>query len=61
MVKVSEKLTDYLSCSIKVSADCKSAWIGQPHLIAKLREKFGHLVNKMQVYCTPGMPGQQIT
>jgi len=60
-VKVSERLTDYLSCSIKISADRKSAWIGQPHLIAKLREKFGHLVSKMQVYRTPGTPGQQIT
>ncbi len=60
MVKVSKKLTNYLSCLIKVSADHKSTWIGQPHLIAKLREKFGHLVAKMQVYRTPGMPGQRI-
>jgi len=56
---VSENLTDYLSCSIKVSADHKSAWIGQPHLIAKLCEKFGHLMSK--IYHTPGMPGQRIT
>jgi len=59
-VKVSEKLTDYLSCTIKLSQDRKSAWIGQPHLIAKLREKFGHLVTKMQTYRTPGTPGQRV-
>jgi len=35
-VKVSEKLTDYLSCLIKFSQDRKSTWVGQPHLIAKL-------------------------
>ncbi len=59
-VKVSEKLTDYLSCSIKFLKDKKSAWIGQPHLIAKLRENFGYLVDKMQSYCTPGTPGQRV-
>jgi len=59
-VKVSDKLTDYLSCSIKFSDDRKIAWIGQPHLIAKLRDKFGHLIRNMQSYCTPGMPDQRI-
>jgi len=53
-VKVSEKLTDYLSCSIKFSQDRKSAWVDQLHLIFKLQEKFGHLVTKMQSYRTPG-------
>ncbi len=60
MVKVSEKLTDYLSCMIKLSQDRKSMWVGQPHLIAKLRERFGHLVSKMQTYCTPGTPRQRV-
>jgi len=60
MVKVSEKLTDYLSCSIKFLQDRKSTWVGQLHLIAKLQEKFGHLVTKMQSYCTPGTPSQRI-
>jgi len=59
-VKVSEKLMDYLSCSIKFSNDKKQAWIGQLHLIAKFREKFGHLVRDMQSYHTPGMPGQRV-
>jgi len=44
VVKVLEKLTDYLSCTIKLSQDRKSTWVGQPHLIAKLLKKFGHLV-----------------
>jgi len=35
-VKVAEKLMDYLSCLIKFSQDRKSAWVRQPHLIAKL-------------------------
>jgi len=60
MVKVLEKLTNYLSCMIKFSQDRKSAWVGQPHLIAKLQEKFGYLVTKMQSYCTPGTPGQRV-
>ena len=60
MVKVSEKLTDYLSCLIKFLQDKKSTWVGQPHLIAKLYEKFGHLVTKMQSYHTPGTPSQRI-
>jgi len=60
MVKVFDKLMDYLICSIKFSKDKKRVWIGQPHLIAKLREKFGYLFNKMQSYHTPGMPGQRV-
>jgi len=53
-IKVSSKLTNYLSCLIKISEDRKSAWIGQPHLIEKLCTKFGHLVQNMQSYHTPG-------
>jgi len=59
-VKVSRELTDYLSCSIKLSKDRKKVWIGQPHLIAKLRERFGYLVDKMQSYRTPGTPGHRV-
>ncbi len=57
MVKVSDKLMDYLSCSIKFLKDKKRAWIGQPHLITKL---FGYLVDKMQIYHMPGTPGQRV-
>ena len=58
--KVSNKLDDYLSCTIKLSDDKTKAWIGQPHLIDKLKSKFGELVKGMQAYKTPGTPGQQI-
>jgi len=60
MVKVSEKLTDYLSCMIKFSQDRKSTWVGQPHLIAKLREKFGHWATKIQSYHTAGTLRQRV-
>jgi len=42
-IKVSNKLTDYLHCSIKILEYKKSAWIGQPDLIKKLCAKFRHL------------------
>jgi len=45
-VKVSWDLKDYLSCTIAISNDKKRAWIGQPHLIKKLEERFGYLVNE---------------
>jgi len=49
-IKVSNKLDDYLSCTIKLSDDKTKAWIGQPHLIDKLKSKFGELVKGMQAY-----------
>ncbi len=45
-VKVSWDLKDYLRCTIAISNDKKLAWIGQLHLIKKLEERFGYLVNK---------------
>jgi len=59
-IKMSNKLDDYLSCTIKLSDDKTKAWIGQPHLIDKLKSKFGELVQGMQAYKTPGTPGQCI-
>jgi len=59
-VKVTEDMNDYLSCNIVFSPDGKSAWIGQPHLIRKLEEKFGDLVKGLQSYTTPGTPGLHI-
>jgi len=60
LVKVTEDMTDYLSCNIAFSQDRKSAWIGQPHLIQKLKEKFGAMVEDLQTYVTPGTPGLHI-
>jgi len=59
-VKVSWDLKDYLSCTIAVSDDRKQAWIGQLHLIKKLEERFGHLVNKKVQYLSPGTPNFRI-
>ncbi len=36
ILKIDDDLTDYLSCKIKLLRQQKSAWLGQPHLIANL-------------------------
>jgi hypothetical protein len=54
---VDEDLTDYLSCQIVFLEDNKQAWIGQPHWIKNLQNKFLNKVKQTQVYCTPGTPG----
>ena len=51
-----ERLQDYLSCKIKFSNNKKHAWLGQPHLIKNLENKFGGLVNDNQSHKTPGTP-----
>ena len=43
-VKVTDDLSDYLSCRILFNSDRSKAWLGQPHLIKKIREKMGELV-----------------
>ena len=48
-----EGLQDYLSCKIKFSDKKKHAWLGQPHLINNLENKFGGLVNHIQSHKTP--------
>ena len=55
-VKVEESISDYLSCEIVMEADRKSAWMGQPHLIRKIRKVFGDLVKGVQRHDTPGTP-----
>jgi len=57
LVKVTEDMTGYLSCNIAFSQDGKSMWIGQPHLIWKLKQKFGAMVKDLQTYATPRTPG----
>jgi hypothetical protein len=56
-VKVEDNLSDYLSCNIVFNKNKKRAWLGQPHLIKSLQEKFGERVSKMIRYKTPGTPG----
>jgi len=57
-VKIEEGLQDYLSCNIILSKDKKRAWIGQPHLIKKIKKKFGQRIEKLKKNLTPGTPGQ---
>ena len=59
-LKIEEELDDYLSCEIKINREKKKAWIHQPHLIKKLRDKFWDVVNDMPNYATPGTPHQVI-
>ena len=56
-LKVSGKLDDYLSCEIMFNEDETVAWIQQPHLIKKIKNKFWNLVKDMRVYKTPGSCG----
>jgi hypothetical protein len=59
-LKVEDTLKDYLSCEILFAKDGKKAWIGQPHLMKNLIQKFGKIASTMQVYNTPGTPGKGI-
>ena len=56
-IKVANDLTDYLSCEIRFNKGKTKAWLGQPHLIKSLEQKFGDLVKSSQTYRTPGTPG----
>ncbi len=51
LVKVTEDMTDYLSCNIVFLQDGKSMWIGQPHLIWKIEEKFGSMGERSTDLC----------
>ena len=60
VLKIENDLHDYLSCEIIFSEDKKRAWLGQPHLIANLEEKFGEQVKGLRQYMTPGTPGNNM-
>ena len=48
-LKVKDDLKDYLSCEIEFSKNKKSAWLGQPHLIANLEKSFGDQVKDLKI------------
>ena len=56
-LKIEGKLDDYLSCEISFNDNKTMAWLKQPHLLKKIEDKFGRLVNKLQEYKTPGSQG----
>ena len=56
VLKIMERLQDYLFCKIKISNDKKHAWLGQPNIIKNLENKFGGLVNDVQSHKTPVTP-----
>ena len=56
-ITVERNTKDYLGCEVAFSKDRKKAWVGQPHIIKKLREMFGEEVKSLQRYRTGGIPG----
>ena len=60
VLKVDDNLNNHSSCDIRFSEEKNRAWIGQPHLIANLQDKFGDKVSKLRNYVTPGSPSLSI-
>ena len=56
--KIKEKgnLEDYLGCEVLFNRRKTQAWIGQPHLIKNLEEKFGEEATTKRLIKTPGTP-----
>ena len=59
-VKVEDDINNYLSCEIHFSDDGTKAWIGQPHLIAKMEKTFSEEIKNLKMFATPGTPSFQI-
>ena len=53
-LKIEQEMNDYLSCKIEFSEDRDKIWIGQLHLMKKICNVFGPIVEKMAKYKTPG-------
>jgi hypothetical protein len=56
-IMVEDKPNDCPSFEIRFNNDRTKAWIGQPHVIKKIKQVFGEEVSKKQVCGAPGMPG----
>ena len=56
-VKFEDTNNDYLGCEFIVSYDGKRGWLGQPHIIKSLRDRFGPHVEKLKSTLTPGTTG----
>ena len=53
-----ESLTDYLSCEVMFNDDETKAWIGQPHMVKKLKKEFWEEIKGLKRYEIPGTPSQ---
>ena len=56
VLKMIERLQDYLFCKRKFYKDEKRAWLGQPHLIKNMEKKFCKHMQDVQSHKTPGRP-----
>jgi hypothetical protein len=54
---VNEDMRDYLSCEVLFNEDKTKGWLGQPHMIKKIKRVFGDAVAKLPKYRTPGTSG----
>jgi hypothetical protein len=59
-VTIEEGFYDYLSCNIVMNKEMTKAWIGQPHLIKKLKKEFDEEIAGLRKYDTPGSPSKGI-
>ncbi len=60
-LNIKDNLEDYLSCNVLFSKSGKEAWLGQPHLIASLNQKFGNLIENLRICKTLGTPGYGVS
>ena len=49
---------DFLGCEIKFNNKKTKAWLGQPHLLKRIEEKFGEEAMNIRIPKTPGTPRQ---
>ena len=54
-----ETLKDYLSCEIEDATE--GLWLGQPHMMKKIEDKFGDQVSKLPKCKTPGTPNMRLS
>ena len=59
VLKEDGSLDDYLSCKISMNVDKTKGWIHQPHLLTKMKKRFGGLIKGLQSYKTPSAPEEE--
>ena len=46
VLKIEERLHNYLTCNVRYSGDKKRAWLGQSHLIESFEKKFSMIQSR---------------